>query len=114
MLTPPVFTNTNPAAPTKPIKTPTSAFLFNLRPKRSIPVITVNNGTNEFSIPANPVSISFREMANKNAGIPFPNIPTMAIGKKSALLNLEKCLMATGNKTNPAKTSRKLPKASGE
>ena len=76
--------------------------------------MTVNNGTREFSIPAKPVSISFKEIANKNAGIPFPHIPTMAIGKKSALLILEKCLIATGNKTNPAKTNRKLPKAIGE
>lgn len=114
VFTPPLFTKTNPAAPIKPTKTPNKALLFNLRPNKSIPTITVKRGTREFKIPANPVSISFSEIANKKAGIPFPKTPTTAIGQKSSVLSLEKCLIATGNRTKPAKTRRKLPRAKGE
>jgi len=65
--------------------------------KNIYPIIKVNIGTREFSIPANELSIFVCALANKKAGIRLPIIPTIIIGPIIGLLILGISLMVNGS-----------------
>jgi hypothetical protein len=60
----------------------TPMILSHLKPslKKVRPITTVKRGTNEFNIPVNELLISVCANGNKNAGIPLPSKPAIAIG----------------------------------
>lgn len=71
----PLLEYMSPIAPVNPIITPAMLNIVPFILKKESPNNSVNNGVNEFSIPASELLIPVCAMENINAGMKFPIIP---------------------------------------
>jgi len=68
-------------APQRPINKPASWLLLTLFLNKKTAIIKVKIGTSAFNIPTSELSSCVCALVNRKAGIPFPNKPTMIMGR---------------------------------
>ena len=101
------------AVPVNAIKMPYNCFLKNVLLKIVTPTSKVNNGVNEFKIPAMLLSTCVCADAKRNAGMALPTKPTMARKGKSAFLTLRSAGNEKGKKKSAAMPMRHAATCAG-
>ena len=103
------LTLTNPAAPASPRSIPAILYHFGLRLKKSMPVMSVNNGVSELRIPARELSIPRCAAAKRKAGARLPTMPTTKSKNHCRELNLFTLRMANGKRKSHVITILRAP-----